>query len=59
GDVDLAKSRLAGGARHSPAQPSDVAPAERVTVASHPANTTTAVFRGRGGGAGVGTQTRR
>ncbi|AHD20762.1 MoxR family ATPase [Rhodococcus pyridinivorans] len=64
GDVDLAKTRLGGAAPAAavsePIAPEASAPEavvnesvssrERVTVASRPANTTTAVFRGRGGG---------
>lgn len=49
GDVDLVKNRL-DGAAPVPAPAAASMPAERVTVASNPANTTTAVFRGRGGG---------
>ncbi|HET8992564.1 MAG TPA: MoxR family ATPase [Rhodococcus sp. (in: high G+C Gram-positive bacteria)] len=49
GDVDLVKNRL-DGTTPVPAPAAATVPAERVTVASNPANTTTAVFRGRGGG---------
>ncbi|TCN54029.1 MoxR-like ATPase [Rhodococcus sp. SMB37] len=49
GDVDLVKNRLDGSAS-VPVPAAATVPAERVTVASNPANTTTAVFRGRGGG---------
>jgi len=49
GDVELAKSRLDGIPEPEPVA-ATAGPAERVTVASRPANTTTAVFRGRGGG---------
>ncbi|GCE39921.1 carbon monoxide dehydrogenase D protein [Rhodococcus wratislaviensis] len=64
-DVELARTRLSG---EQPLPPDDegttpAGPAERVTVASRPANTTTAVFRGRGGrdrgGVGAGRQGRR
>ena len=44
-DRDVARAHLQDGARM--AEP--VGPAERVTVASRPANMTTAAFRGRGG----------
>ena len=59
GDVDLAKTRLGGAAAATgvseplaseASAPESVPSRERVTVASRPANTTTAVFRGRGGG---------
>ncbi|MGX6508400.1 MadB family AAA-type ATPase [Rhodococcus sp. SJ-2] len=51
GDVDLVKNRLDGTTPVPvPAPAAATVPAERVTVASNPANTTTAVFRGRGGG---------
>ncbi len=59
GDVDLAKTRLGGAApatavsepiASEASAPEPVPVRERVTVASRPANTTTAVFRGRGGG---------
>ncbi|MFD1812383.1 MadB family AAA-type ATPase [Rhodococcus gannanensis] len=49
-DVDLARVQLSGNALTPTSAPP--APAERVTVASRPANTTTAVFRGHGGRAG-------
>ncbi|PBC53022.1 MoxR family ATPase [Rhodococcus sp. ACS1] len=64
-DVELARTRLSG---EQPLSSDDedttpAGPAERVTVASRPANTTTAVFRGRGGrdrgGIGAGRQGRR
>ena len=45
-DRDVALERLAD----SVAVPEPSQPSERVTVASHPANTTSAAFRGRGGG---------
>lgn len=45
-DRDVALAHLRG----RPSTPSPEAPRERVTVASRPANTTTAAFRGRGGG---------
>lgn len=50
-DVDLMHSREhAGTTQDNKSAASTTAPAgERVTVASNPANTTTAVFRGRGG----------
>ncbi|NLV81364.1 MAG: MoxR family ATPase [Rhodococcus sp.] len=47
GDVELARGRPDGA---DPARVSSPAPVERATVAARPANTTTAVFRGRGGG---------
>lgn len=55
GDVTLARTRLDGApepaAQTRPDEPvAGEHPTERVTVASRPANTTTAVFRGRGGG---------
>ncbi|MFD6897572.1 AAA family ATPase [Rhodococcus sp. NPDC060086] len=52
GDVELAKSRLDGPGRATTVDSND-SPSERVTVASRPADTTTSVFRGRGGSAGV------
>ncbi|RZL76703.1 MAG: MoxR family ATPase, partial [Rhodococcus sp. (in: high G+C Gram-positive bacteria)] len=64
-DVQLARTRLNGDEPVTVAdeEPAPVAPAERVTVASRPANTTTAVFRGHGGrdrgGIGAGRQGRR
>lgn len=45
-DRDVALAHLRGG----PSTPSPEAPRQRVTVAARPANTTTAAFRGRGGG---------
>ncbi len=45
-DRDIALRHLAS----APEVPTDTATPERVTVASRPANTTTATFRGRGGG---------
>lgn len=56
GDADLVRARLDGSpaeAAPAPAEPAGERP-ERATVASRPANTTTAVFRGRGGGGGRG-----
>ncbi|MDV7245619.1 MULTISPECIES: MadB family AAA-type ATPase [Rhodococcus] len=59
-DVDLARGRLDGVASPPPAPAPEAGAGsrERVTVASRPANTTTAVFRGHGGrdrgGIGVG-----
>ncbi|HEY5856092.1 MAG TPA: MoxR family ATPase [Aldersonia sp.] len=47
-DRDVALERLADPVPAPAPGPSQ--PSERVTVASHPANTTTAAFRGRGGG---------
>ncbi|MGW4479925.1 MadB family AAA-type ATPase [Rhodococcus triatomae] len=51
-DVDLARTHLSGAASAPASGPAATAPAERVTVASRPANTTTAVFRGHGGSGG-------
>ncbi|MGW3482840.1 MadB family AAA-type ATPase [Rhodococcus indonesiensis] len=62
GDADLVRARLDGDTAppapttpaRTTAEPAGERP-ERATVASRPANTTTAVFRGRGGGgSGVG-----
>lgn len=64
-DVELVRTRLSG-EQPVPADDGETAPAgpvERVTVASRPANTTTAAFRGHGGrdrgGVGAGRQGRR
>ncbi|WP_072814020.1 MadB family AAA-type ATPase [Rhodococcus zopfii] len=59
GDVTLARTRLDGAPDPAPAVAGEPVagdhPTERATVAARPANTTTAVFRGRGGGGGRDT----